>query len=844
MVFSNSLLFGAAAAASAGSGFNSSLVPNSVHFDGSNELMERNTSSHSSTKCIMACWFQLCKIPLSSNQGLMYLGEASNSSGSNQNGLFFSYDSAQIEMDLYFYCNGNRASPRMSFRDVGWYHILASFDLGQSGIAKGKLFINGIEITDYQSDARGSWSTSFTNTTVQEVGGFAGGSSFPGYIAQAVMLDGQSIQDSDVAITDFVDAFTFGTNGSQFVPKADAAIAALATSAGDNSFCLDFTDSTGTNAANLGLDISNNDNDLTPENMAAGNQSTNTPSKNFSIFNPLANGDNTGLGSFSLSNGNQTATLSSSNTWLKTTIPFVMSGSNIIRTQFTIDTVGNSAVGITGSSHTAGTYHTSGLGRPGQGEVLLQNDGAVIIDGNFGSAGGYTSSWSNGDVIDVIVNLDVGGVWFARNGTLGGSATQAEIEAGTTTNAALVSSFVRRTAGEVFNFYVAQTNSSNPTFTYNSGQSSFSNSYSTITSLIPLSTADLTAPTFQGIDFFNTVGYTGNGSTNNITGTGFQPDLVAIKSKTSASPDDWGVYDAIRGTTKQLSFNLPTNSGDADEQTESTGLTAFGSDGFSIGALAEINTSSATFAAYQWLGQNGTTSISSGTGKLASTVSVSAAGNFSIVSWSGSGANTTVGHGLSVAPELVFYKNRSTTDNWVIYCDHLSSDDHFLLMDDVAESNSSGSTMFNSTAPTASVLSVGSNNATNKSGDNMIAYCFSSIAGVCKVGVYEGNSNADGPYVALGFTPATIIWKNIDSTTSWPLVDNTNNAPASGNPFVNWLLTDSNGTLGGSGSFDVDFLADAFKPRLSTSGYNSNTVIYLAMADIGGNGTLPPIYAK
>ena len=126
----------------------------------------------------------------------------------------------------------------------------------------------------------------------------------------------------------------------------------------------------------------------------------------------------------------------------------------------------------------------------------------------------------------------------------------------------------------------------------------------------------------------------------------------------------------------------------------------------------------------------------------------------------------------------------------------------------------------------------------------MIAYCFASIAGVCKVGVYEGDSLIDGPYVPLGFTPAAIFWKNIEATTQWPIVDNTNNAPASGNPFVNWLLLDSNGTIGGSGSYNVDFLADAFKPRLSTSGYNQNTIIYLAMADIGGNGTLPPIYGR
>ena len=825
MVFSNSLLFGAAAAASAGSGFNDSLVPNSVHFDGSNELMERNTSSHSSTKCIMACWFQLCKIPLSSNQGLMYLGEASNSSGSNQNGLFFSYDSATIEMDLYFYCNGNRASPKMSFRDVGWYHILASFDLGQSGTAKGKLFINGIEITDYQSDARGSWSTSFTNTTVQEVGGFAGGSSFPGYIAQPVMLDGQSIQDSDVAITDFVDAFTFGTNGSQFVPKADADIGTLATSAEGNSFCLDFTDSTGTNAANLGLDISDNDNDLTPENMAAGNQSTNTPSKVYAIMDVLkqSGGDSSTI---AFSNGNLTVTGSGGDDGgIFSTLPLATTGTTEFQATFNN---GDGVVGICcydnliASASSASNNVINGSSSPYNAAYGYKEDGNKIV---ILSSGATTSSQGDAlttnSVVTVRYNADDNEITFLKDNVAQGSA-------------------VSTVANLTYYAFIARESNYNITMHFEEGK--FPNTIGTGNKT--LSSSKLGTPANQGIDFFNVVGYTGNGSTNNITGTGFQPDLVAIKSKTSASPDDWGVYDAIRGTTKQLSFNLPANTGDADEQTESTGLTAFGSDGFSVGALAEINTNTATFAAYQWLGQNGTTSIGASGSRIASTVSVSTAGNFSIVSWSGSGSNATVGHGLSVAPSLVFYKNRSTTDNWVVYCNHLSSDDHFLLIDDVAESNSSGSTMFNSTAPNTSVLSVGSNNATNKSGDNMIAYCFASIAGVCKVGVYEGNSNANGPYVALGFTPATIIWKNIDSTAQWPIVDNNTNSTNSGNPFVNWMLVDSNGTQGGSGSFDVDYLADGFKPRLNSSGNNQSTVIYLAMADIGGNGTLPPIYGK
>ena len=860
MVFSNGLLFGASAeAGGGGGGFDTALIPNSIELNGSDERFSRNTSgSPSTTKLIMACWFQLIKIPLSANQGLMFQGNASGS-GSDQVGLFFSYDSATIEMDLYFYCNGNRATPNMAFRDLGWYHILASYDLGQSGTDKGKLFINGVEITSYNQDLRASYGTSFNSTATQQVGGMAT-AFFPGYIAQPVMLDGQSVQAGDVAITDFVDAFTFGTNGSQFVPKANADIAALATTAGGNSFCLDFETTGGTSEANLGLDISDNSNNLTPANMAASNQSTNTPSKNFSIFNPLANGDSTGVGSFTLSNGNKTAALTSSNSWLKTTIPFVMSGSNIIRTQFTIDTVGDSAVGITGSPHTAGTYHTSGLGHPGQGEVLLLSSGAVVVDGNFGSSGGYTSSWSASDVIDVIVNLDVGAVWFARNGTLGGSATQAEIQAGTTTNAALVTSFVRRKAGEVFNFYVAQWNPSNPTFTYNSGQTAFSNSYSTITSLVPLSTADLAAPDFQGIDYFNAVLHTGNGTAigsggKAVTGVGFKPDWTWIKNRDAA--DSHSLYDIVRGVTKQIETNTATV-----ESTQSEGLTTFGSDGFTVGSLAQVNTNTEDYVSWNWLGSN-TTSTTSPAGSIASTSSVADAGHFSVLKYTGStGAARTVGHGLGgVAEAIIVHNLGSSGANWPVLHEALGSvtggGGNYILINGTGDKTYANINYWNDTSPTDEVFTIGSGATpdTNAAQD-FIAYCFRSVPGGCKVGSYRGNSDDDGAYIFCGFKPRWLIVKETtvsDTAQDWFAMDTAryifNGTTTAGGlnggvlcPNENFeekvtYFTDNPG---------YDILSDGFKLRTNSGTINGTgrLMIYIAMADIGGGGTLPPIYGR
>ena len=503
-LFNNNLMMGAAGASGGGGAvFDPTIIPNSVWMDGSADgftIASGSMSNQDGKEFTLGTWFQLTEFGVT---GAIFCAGDTGGYTSFRHGA---------DNKLYFQTQAGTAilSTSNVFRDVGWYHVLLSVDTTQAvSTNRVRLFINGIENILTGTFPAQDRVYDFNTAHEHEVGNSVENGAFEGYLCQSFMIGSKSIQQGDFDITDFLDSFTFGTNGSQFVPKSSTDILTLVDAGSSNSFLLKYE-----NSGSLGLDSSTNTNNFTATDMGPANQSTNTSSKTFSIFNPLANGDQTQseLGSFSVSDGNQTLSLSSSNQWLKTTVPFVMSGSQIIRTQFTIDTVGNTGVGITGSPHSAGTYHTSSLGIPGQGEVILLETGAVVVDGNFGSSGGYTSSWSNGDVIDVIVNLDVGAVWFARNGTLGGGATQAEIEAGTTTNAALVTSFVRRTAGEVFNFYACQTNPSPTTVTYNSGHSAFSHSYSTITSLVPLSTADLAAPDFQGIDYFDATLYQGNGS--------------------------------------------------------------------------------------------------------------------------------------------------------------------------------------------------------------------------------------------------------------------------------------------------------------------------------------------
>ena len=463
--------------------FDTTLIGNSVWLDGSADLFTKSSFAGHASKKVISVWVQ--------RTGFSAFGLIR---GTNSSSDRVGFGDNVLDNQLYLVVNGNNLYSNQSFRDTGWYHYLVSFDLTQSTASnKVKVYINSVDIDTaggWQVDERSSMSSfgSFNSASVaQQIGrDGASGMYLNAYLAQYCELDGQSIQSGDVATTDFYDTFAFGTNGSQIVPKADADIAALATTAGSNSFCLDFA-----NSSDLGNDISSNNHDFTATSMSSANQSVSTPSKTYSVFNPNAKRSS----AFTLSNGNRTAVTPTFDQWMKTTVPFVMSGSNIIRTQFTFSTLGDGLCGITGSPHTTGTYYTNTAA--GRGEVALLGNGALTVDGSFNNT--YTSALSNGDVVDVIVNLDVGAVYFAVNGTLLNSATQSEIEAGTTTNAAQVGgSFVRRVAGEVFNYYVGQYNPSAATIVYNSGQTAFTHSYSSITSLISLNTADLTAPGNQG----------------------------------------------------------------------------------------------------------------------------------------------------------------------------------------------------------------------------------------------------------------------------------------------------------------------------------------------------------
>ena len=321
-------------------------------------------------------------------------------------------------------------------------------------------------------------------------------------------------------------------------------------------------------------------------------------------------------------------------------------------------------------------------------------------------------------------------------------------------------------------------------------------------------------------DYFNTITYTGDGSSSrSITGVGFQPDWVWTKKRNGATGHR--LVDSVRGVTKALFTN-----GNNVESTESNGLTAFASDGYTLGTDGNYNNSSDTYVSWNWLADN--TSGSSNTdGSITSTVAANTTAGFSIVSYTGNATNgATVGHGLGVTPNWIIVKNREATENWRQFHHSLGNEFNINLSTTGAKEDSAD--MWNDTSPTSSVFTIGTNNGVNKSGDGLIAYCFAEKKGFSKFGSYTGNGDADGTFVYTGFKPAWIMRKNTSRTNEWTLIDNKRS------PFnqTNETLV-PNANDAEDGDFDIDILSNGFKCRTSESAHNhsGDNFIYMAFAE-------------
>ena len=679
------------------------------------------------------------------------------------------------------------------YRDSSaWYHVVISIDNTLS-TTSALIYINGTQVTAFGTS---------TNTLVQNAGlawnfngsaGYIGQNRntsnaafgyFDGYLAEVNFIDGQQLTPSSFGET--------STSTGVWIPKEYTG------TYGTNGFYLPFTDTTSTST--LGTDFSGNSNTWTVNNISltAGttyDSMTDVPTltddttANFATFNAVFSNSNYSLPA-TIANGNlyiyeTTAT----NRLAPSTMALPSTGKFYFETTWSQISGGNGIFGLsTNNTITVNGYYRS------NGDIVNTSGSAVTLG----------ATWSSNDVIAVAVDVDAGTVQFYKNNSAQGATPSYSFTANTV----------------LYPYVFFDNGSGNKECWINFGQRAFT--YTPPTGFIALNTFNLPTPTIgatassQANDYMNIVLYTGTGSSLSVTGVGFQPDWTWIKGRSGAT--DHGVYDAVRGVQKQLESNTT----DA-ETTETTGLTAFGSDGFTVGALAQLNTSSATYIGWNWKA-NGAGS-SNTQGSITSTVSASTTAGFSIVTYTGTGANATVGHGLGAVPSMYIVKKRSAGgDNWAIY--HISTGNtNFLRLDTTNAAQTFN--LWQDTTPTSSVFYLSSDVGINGSGATFVAYCFAPIAGYSAFGSYTGNGSTDGPFIFTGFRPRYVLIKRTDSSNNWVIQDTSRDTY---NVSEKDLYADTAGAEATYAAEKTDILSNGFKQRQTGASMNASGGTYIYMA--------------
>jgi hypothetical protein len=576
-------------------------------------------------------------------------------------------------------------------------------------------------------------------------------------------------------------------------------------------------------------DASGNGNDWEPNALQHSDVMPDTPTDGFATLNPLV-GSRSYSVNFTEGNLEFSATSTSSGQWRTSATGMGVTGSGKYYTEINVID-GTSLVfsGVTQRDSAEGHQDTYIGNASGAGWGYYNSNGLLYNIGGTGSTS-YGATYTTGDIIGIALDLDGGNLTFYKNNVSQGVAVSSLdtsktyfIGASVRWNGVNAGSKVIMNFGQDSSFNaneIAQGNADD------NGKGDFY--YAPPSGYLALCNANLPDPAIDPNagenpeDYFNTVTYTGTGSARSITGVGFQPDWVWIKDRSTNYAHQ--LTDSVRGATKTLFSNL-TNV----ENTDAQKLTSFDTDGFSYGTNVGGNTSSNSYVAWNWLA--GGTGVSNTDGSITSTVSANTEAGFSVVTYTGTGANATVGHGLDSAPDMYIVRNRNDVSNWITYhkdskSSGFDAEDCFVSLNE--PNGVTDSTVWNNTAPTSSVFSLGTSNQINGSSDDMIAYCFHGVEGFSKFGSYEGNGAADGTFVYTGFRPAWLMVKGIDASQNWHMVDNTRDTDNVVEKYLIANLSQAEATAD-----IVDFLSNGFKLRNSAGSINTSgqTYIYMAFAE-------------
>ena len=711
------------------------------------------------------------------------------------------------------------------FRDVtAWYHVMGAIDTTQS-TAEDRIiaYINGVRITDYAANTIMSQNTDLivNSTEVHYIGRMASGNYFDGYIAEFNFIDGQQLTPSSFAETDTVTG--------EYKPIKYTG------SYGTNGFYLNFLDNSNNTAATLGKDSSGNGHNFTPNNLAATDSVKDSPTNNFCVWNTLdAKGNDSDF-----SEGNLKCLIANQSDDDESGATFAVSSGKWYWEEFmqtSTDNAGNVGVGVK-------TVDFENFWR------VRGNGGESDHNGSQATVSGL--SWTNGDIIGILLDLDDGSWKVSKNGTLIDTKIHTNVSGLVTPMMHNSNSSERHTFianwGQDSSFAGTKTAQGN---TDGNGQGDFY--YSVPSGYLALCSKNLPEPTVPiGSEYFDTLLWTGTNAatTRDITGLDFSPDWVWIKSRSNSS---YGgglayhhiVWDTVRGAGsnsssgagKDLVISLNTSRGEGSTNNVFSGLyghvSSFNSDGFTVQKASGeppiyTDTSGSNYVAWCW--DAGSSTVTNTDGSTSAQVRANPSAGFSICTWTGTGSNLTIGHGLGVKPSAHITTSRtggSVGCDWFVYLSVYGAQKNLRFNNTSVLGDTAN--LYNDTEPTSSVITIGNSSCINQNGGTYVTYVFVEVEGYSRFGKYTGNGNTDGTFVFTGFRPAWVLVKNRDSSYSWDLNDSKRDTDNVCEKVLAPNLTDSEAT-----ATSMDFLSNGFKLRVNNNSQNrsGDEFAYFAFAE-------------
>ncbi len=756
-------------------------IEKSLRFNsGDSTRLDRAISSAGDVqRWTFSCWLK--RGNLDTDDAIWFQGDA----GANRAGLQLSSHRVSF-IDTGPHGSGgttlDRTSARVLRDPTRWYHVLIQLDsTNATAQDRCKLYLDGeLQVGDLLAV-----NTTFAQSTNGLINSTVTGMRFGAnpyntayskadvYLAEVHFISGSNVS---------IDTFGETNAKGNWVPKEVTGV-----TYGTNGFYLDFKDS-----SSLGNDAAGSNN-FTPTNFSsasdfiANDLFADSPTANYATLNPLQGrgldgGESGTLPTFT--QGNLHVSGGQTNDRIRGTIGLKLGVAG--KYYFEVKAIGTPA-----SSNAIGfqdEFNRPSNQAAGYFAHWSYNSGNDLPYKESGSNPG----WTAGDILGVAINTGTSKVTWYKNNTSAG-----------------VSDLSSSSMEYVFPYISAN---SGVAFAANFGGNGSFN-YTPPADHVPITIQNLPEPTIADpTDHFNTILYTGNNNTSqNITGVGFQPDLVWVKNRDNTERHH--LVDSVRGDNKVLMSNVTDAERTGSHGGGHTQLN-LASDGFNLvsdGSNDELNFGSRAYAAWNW--------------------KESATAGFDIVSYTGNGsAGNTVSHSLGVAPDLMIIKNRTTAGpHWFIYMRSMGNTT-WIPLDTNSTANTSVTDTLNSTSPTSSIFTLGNNNKVNASSTNYIAYLWTAIEGFSRFWYYTGNGNADGPFVYTGFKPAFIIAKNTATTNYWRMW---NNKSAPINPVATGLYPNDTAVEDAPVNWTVDWLSNGFKVRNDDGEMNGSgqDIIFWAWAE-------------